>query len=182
MAYRHGLRASEIADLEWCQVEFSRAPVLHVRRAKNERPGVHPLRGDEVRALRQLRRQSPDSAFVFATERGGPFTPDAINRLIKRIGERAGFRLPGPRSHAAARLWLRPGQRRTRHAAHPGLARPSVDRAHDQIHATERGSVQGLLEVANKQTPPGLRTKFKLRANLKPQTPCLRSRVTGKVT
>jgi hypothetical protein len=31
-----------------------------------------------------LRRQSPDSALVFATERGGPFTPDAINRLIKR--------------------------------------------------------------------------------------------------
>jgi hypothetical protein len=42
-----------------------------------------------VRALRELRVQSPDSAFVFATERGGPFTPDAVNRLIKRIGERA---------------------------------------------------------------------------------------------
>ena len=43
------------------------------------------------RALRELRRQFPDSGFVFATERGGPFTPDAVNRLIKRIGERAGF-------------------------------------------------------------------------------------------
>ena len=32
--------------------------------------------------------------FVFATERGGPFTPDAVNRLIKRIGERAGFDFP----------------------------------------------------------------------------------------
>jgi site-specific recombinase XerD len=38
--------------------------------------------------------QSPDSTFVFATERGGPFTPDAINRLIKRIGVRAGFASP----------------------------------------------------------------------------------------
>jgi site-specific recombinase XerD len=45
----------------------------------------------EIRALRELRRQFPDSAFVFATERGGPFTPDAVNRLVKRIGERAGF-------------------------------------------------------------------------------------------
>ena len=26
---------------------------------------------------------------MFATERGGPFTADAVNRLIKRIGERA---------------------------------------------------------------------------------------------
>lgn len=91
IAYRHGLRAVEIADLEWSQVEFGRNATLHVRRAKNGKPGTHPLRGDEIRALRELRREFPDSAFVFATERGGPFTTDAINRLIKRIGERAGF-------------------------------------------------------------------------------------------
>jgi type 1 fimbriae regulatory protein FimB/type 1 fimbriae regulatory protein FimE len=89
-----GLRASEVADLEWSQVELSRNATLHVRQAKNGRHSAHPLRGDEMRALRELRRQSPDSAFVFATERGGPFTPDAINRLIKRIGARAGFAFP----------------------------------------------------------------------------------------
>jgi integrase len=91
IAFRHGLRAQEICDLEWSQVEFGRSACLHVRRVKNGKPSVHPLRGDEVRALRELRRQFPDSAFVFATERGGPFTTDAVNRLIKRIGERAGF-------------------------------------------------------------------------------------------
>ena len=94
IAYRHGLRAVEICDLEWSQVEFGRAATLHVRRAKNGKPAAHPLRGDEVRALRELRRQFPDSSFVFATERGGPFTTDAVNRLIKRIGERAGFDFP----------------------------------------------------------------------------------------
>ena len=91
IAFRHGLRASEICDLEWSRVEFGRSASLHVRRAKNGKPSVHPLRGDEIRALRELRRQFPDSGFVFATERGGPFTPDAVNRLIKRIGERTGF-------------------------------------------------------------------------------------------
>jgi integrase len=94
VAFRHGLRATEICDLEWSQVEFGRSASLHVRRAKNGKPSVHPLRGDEIRALRELRRQYPDSGFVFATERGGPFTPDAVNRLIKRIGERAGFAFP----------------------------------------------------------------------------------------
>ncbi len=89
IAYRHGLRAVEIADLEWSQVEFGRNATLHVRRAKNGKPSTHPLRGDEIRALRELRRQFSDSAFVFATERGGPFTTDAINRLIKRVGKRA---------------------------------------------------------------------------------------------
>lgn len=94
IAYRHGLRAVEIADLEWSQVEFGRDATLHVRRAKNGKPSAHPLRGAEVRALRELRRQFPDSGFVFATERGGPFTPDAVNRLIKRIGARAGVPFP----------------------------------------------------------------------------------------
>jgi integrase len=94
IAFRHGLRAAEICDLEWSQVEFGRSASLHVRRVKNGKPSVHPLRGDEIRALRELRRQFPDSGYVFATERGGPFTADAVNRLIKRIGERAGFDFP----------------------------------------------------------------------------------------
>jgi type 1 fimbriae regulatory protein FimB/type 1 fimbriae regulatory protein FimE len=81
IAYRHGLRAVEICDLEWSQVEFGRNATLHVRRAKNGKPSAHPLRGEEIRALRELCRQFPDSGFVFATERGGPFTPDAVNRI-----------------------------------------------------------------------------------------------------
>ena len=91
VAYRHGLRASELCDLEWSQVEWGRNATLHVRRAKNGKPGAHPIRGDELRALRELQRKYPDSGFVFTTERGGPFTPDAINRLVKRLGDRAGF-------------------------------------------------------------------------------------------
>ena len=91
VAYKHGLRAVEVCDLEWSQVEFGRSATLHVRRVKNGKPSTHPLRGDEIRALRELRRQYPDSAFVFTTERGGPFTTDAVNRLIKRLGARAGF-------------------------------------------------------------------------------------------
>ena len=90
VAYRHGLRATEVADLEWSQVEWGRSPALHVRRAKNGKPAVHPIRGDELRMLRELQRNT-EGAFVFQTERGGPFTADAVNRLVKRIGERAGF-------------------------------------------------------------------------------------------
>jgi type 1 fimbriae regulatory protein FimB/type 1 fimbriae regulatory protein FimE len=90
VAYRHGLRAVEICDLEWSQVEFDRAATLHVRRAKNGKPAAHPIRGDELRALRELQRQT-GGGYVFETERGTAFTTDAVNRLVKRIGERAGF-------------------------------------------------------------------------------------------
>jgi type 1 fimbriae regulatory protein FimB/type 1 fimbriae regulatory protein FimE len=92
VAYRNGLRAVEICDLEWSQVEFDRGATLHVRRAKNGKPAAHPIRGDELRALRELQRQTK-GGYVFETERGTPFTTDGVNRLVKRIGERAGFPL-----------------------------------------------------------------------------------------
>src|SRR5215469_6904720 len=85
VAYRHGLRAVEICDLEWSQVEFDRAATLHVRRAKNGKPAAHPIRGDELLALRELQRHT-SSAYVFETERGTPFTTDAVNRLRRAHG------------------------------------------------------------------------------------------------
>src|SRR5258707_9714916 len=92
-SYRHGLRAKEACELEWSQVEFGRSAALHVRRAKNGKPSVHPIRGDELRMLTALRKEYPDTGYVFTTERGTPFTPDAINRLVKTIGKRAKLQL-----------------------------------------------------------------------------------------
>lgn len=93
VAYHHGLRAKEAAELEWSQIDFETA-TLHVRRAKRGEPATHPIRGDEMRALRQLQREQVliqreqvlKSPFVFTTERGTPFTPAALNRMIKRLG------------------------------------------------------------------------------------------------
>src|ERR1700758_235846 len=50
VAYRHGLRASEVCDLQWQQIELSEGR-LHVHRVKNGIDSVHPIRGDEMRAL-----------------------------------------------------------------------------------------------------------------------------------
>jgi integrase len=69
LAYRHGLRASELVDLRWEQVDLSHA-VLHVRRVKAGTPSTHPLTGRELRALRRLQREAPTSPFVFVSERG----------------------------------------------------------------------------------------------------------------
>jgi integrase len=51
VAFRHGLRPAELVDLRWEQVELGRNAVLHVRRVKQGVPTVHPLQGDEMRAL-----------------------------------------------------------------------------------------------------------------------------------
>jgi len=90
VAFRHGLRASELCSLEWSQVDFAGA-TLHVRRVKNGKAATHPIRGDEIRALRKLQREAPKSPFVFVSERGTPFSPDGFNWLVKRAGQKAGL-------------------------------------------------------------------------------------------
>jgi site-specific recombinase XerD len=89
VAYRHGLRVSELVDLRWDQVEF-RTATLHVRRVKQGTPSTHPILGDELRALRRLQReQEPKSAFVFTSERGDPFSTAGFARMVERVGREA---------------------------------------------------------------------------------------------
>jgi integrase len=91
VAYRHGLRVSELVDLRWDQIDFERA-TLAVRRAKKGSPATHPILGDELRALRRLQReQEPKSPFVFTSERGSPFTTAGFARMVERTGGAAGL-------------------------------------------------------------------------------------------
>src|SRR5215468_3701518 len=56
LAYRHGLRAAELCQLRWAQIDL-RHGRLHVNRAKGGQESVHPLCGPELRALRPLQGQ-----------------------------------------------------------------------------------------------------------------------------
>ena len=82
IGFRHGLRVSELCDLQWSSIAFETG-TMHVRRAKGGEAATHPLLGDELRALRELKRQAA-SPFVFASERGGPFTPSGFAKLLAR--------------------------------------------------------------------------------------------------
>ena len=94
VCYRHGLRVSELVSLEWSQIDFNAAN-LHVRRLKGSTDAVHPIRGDELRALRRLQReQDPKSAFAFTSERGAPFSTAGFLRMVQRAGESAGLGFP----------------------------------------------------------------------------------------
>jgi integrase len=94
VAYRHGLRAAEVVDLRWDQVDFKTA-TLHVRRVKQGTPSTHPILGDELRALRRLKREQERSAFVFTSERGASFGTAGFARMIERAGVEAklGFKV-----------------------------------------------------------------------------------------
>ena len=90
LAYRHGLRASELCSLRWSQIDL-RNGRLHVNRAKGGIESVHPLHGPELRALRPLQGKS---AYVFVTEAGTPVTTAWFLRMIGRTGKAAKLEFP----------------------------------------------------------------------------------------
>jgi len=93
IAFRHGLRASEVCDLQWTQVDFAGA-TLAVARAKHGTPSTHPLTGRELRALRRLHREAESrSPFLFMSERGSPMTVSNFQKLINRACEAAGLKI-----------------------------------------------------------------------------------------
>ena len=110
VAYRHGLRASELADLRWARVEFDTA-ALHVRRVKQGTPSAHPILGDELRALRQLQRKQEPKAGPRVYIRTGSALQ---HRWIRAHGgaRRQGSEtsLQGPPPYAAPRLRIYAGE------------------------------------------------------------------------
>ena len=92
IAYRHGLRVSEVTSLRWDQVDLKQG-LMHVSRLQNGVPSTHPIRGPELRALRRLQKDYA-GPYVFSTERLGPMTTSTVRKLMARAGEQA--KLPFP--------------------------------------------------------------------------------------
>jgi type 1 fimbriae regulatory protein FimE len=92
-AYRHALRVSELTALRWDQVDLAQG-LLHVRRRKSGNPSTHPLHGPELRALRRLQREYPNSPYIFTGERQGPLTDSTVRKMVARAGTVAKLEFP----------------------------------------------------------------------------------------
>ncbi len=93
LSFRHGLRVSELVALRWDMVDLKQG-LMHVSRLKNGVTSTHPIRGPEIRALRRLQRDYPDTPYLFVTERKGPLTTSAVRKIIARAGQSAGIGFP----------------------------------------------------------------------------------------
>src|ERR1700687_5524765 len=92
LAYRHGLRASELVNLRVSDLDL-RAGTIYCRRAKGSRSSLHPMKPDEVKALERTlqRRKLQASDYVFQSERAEKMSRSAFWRVVARSGERAGL-------------------------------------------------------------------------------------------
>ncbi len=89
VAYRHGLRASEIGLLRADDLDLKRLRIM-LHRLKGSLSGEHPLQTDEARALKAwLKHRDTDSPILFPSRRGLPISRQMLDVLMKSYGEEA---------------------------------------------------------------------------------------------
>ncbi len=93
MLYRHGLRRREAAHLRWFDIDLFEG-TIYIRRIKGSRSGRHPLQGDEIRALKKLKRDYEPSPFVFTGNRHTPLSERTISHIVHQAGLWVGFDFP----------------------------------------------------------------------------------------
>ena len=127
MAFRHGLRAVELIDLRWNQIDL-RSGILNVRRVNNGLTSTHAILDDELLALRRVRReQKPKYKFVFTSQLGKPFTQAGFAKMIERAGVRA-------------RLGFKAHPQMLRHACGYSLGKKGYDARAIQLYLGHRGA------------------------------------------
>ena len=90
IAYRHGLRASEVTGLRWSDLDLFTG-TIYCRRAKGSRSSLHPMKPAEIAAVEKVLRDGrlKASDYVFQSERAERMTRSAFWRIVSQAGERA---------------------------------------------------------------------------------------------
>jgi site-specific recombinase XerD len=108
IAYRHGMRASEVCGLRWDDVDLKSESIL-IRRLKGSLETCQPLCGhagqpllDELKALRQWMKERPGdgSDYAFTSQKGGRIHRSQFFRIFQDCAESAG--LPRSKGHPHA--------------------------------------------------------------------------------
>ncbi|XXD08263.1 type 1 fimbria switch DNA invertase FimE [Klebsiella sp. R445] len=95
LAFRHGMRISELLDLHYRDLDLTEGRI-NVRRLKNGFSTIHPLRFDELEAIErwsQVRvgwKAAQKTSAIFISRRGTQLSRQQAYRIIRSAGEHAG--------------------------------------------------------------------------------------------
>jgi len=91
IAYRHGLRASEVGLLRREDLNLKEYRI-RIQRLKNSLAGLHPLQPDELKALKAyLKERTSAAPSLFLSKRNEPISRRMLDVLMKEYGKRAGI-------------------------------------------------------------------------------------------
>jgi integrase len=91
LAYRHGLRASEIGLLQRTDVDLKQGRIT-IHRLKGSLSGIYPLQPDVIKLLRSyLRGRSDSSPYLFISNRGVPIDRRTLWCAMQTYGKKAGL-------------------------------------------------------------------------------------------
>jgi integrase len=91
LAYRHGLRASEIGLLQRTDVDLKQGRIT-IHRLKGSLSGIYPLQPDVIKLLRAyLRARTDSSPYLFISNRGVPIDRCTLWCAMQTYGEKAGL-------------------------------------------------------------------------------------------
>lgn len=89
IAYRHGLRASEVGMLRPSDVDLARGRI-RIERLKHSQGGEHPLQVDEIKALKAwLKHREDNNPYLFPSRMGLPIHRRTLDYLMKAYCEKA---------------------------------------------------------------------------------------------
>src|SRR2546423_8643811 len=91
VAYRHGLRASEIGLLQRADVDVKQGRIS-IHRLKGSISGVYPMQPDVLKAVRSyVRTRADESPYLFVSNRNVPISRFMLHHLMQVYGEVAGL-------------------------------------------------------------------------------------------
>lgn len=88
IAYRHGLRSSEVSLIQDSDIDFSRNKI-YIRQLKNSISGEQLLGLDESNLLKKWLRKKAKSPYLFPSRQGNPISRKQLDVLIKGYGKLA---------------------------------------------------------------------------------------------
>jgi integrase len=99
VAYRHGLRASEIGLLQRADLDAKQGRIS-IHRLKGSISGIYPMQPDVLKAIRSyLRTRTDESPYLFVSNRGVPISRYMLHHLMQTYGEVAGLPLEKRKFH-----------------------------------------------------------------------------------